>query len=30
MAEFLHQLVENGGGPAKLQMNNAGKNVKLK
>jgi hypothetical protein len=28
-AEFLHQLVEDGGGPAKLRMDNAGENVKL-
>jgi hypothetical protein len=28
--EFLYQLVENGGGPAKLRMDNARENVKLK
>jgi hypothetical protein len=29
-AEFLNQLIEKGEGPAKLRMDNAGENVKLK
>jgi hypothetical protein len=29
-AEFLHQMIENDSSPAKVRMDNAGENVKLK